>query len=105
MVVVGNDVPVRIPARPTAEVGLGKRVHAGISDVGTFDKPNALELGQCCKLHNRLVGQEGAAAKVNVPNPVAGTDQALDAFIGDVAAVSQMHVMQVSSQLRDGIDG
>ncbi len=57
------------------------------------------------KPHNRVICEKVAAAEVDVANPIAGRDEALDAIVGDEAAVSQVEKVQVLAELRDGIDG
>lgn len=100
-----NQVAVPVPAQPGAAVRIGQGHHAGIRNVGTLDKPDPLELGKPGELCNRVIGQIGAAAKVDVADPVAERDQALDSIVGDERAVAQVEEVEIPAEAGDGIDG
>lgn len=43
-----------------------------------------------------------AATQVDIANAIAALNQSFDAFVGDLAAVAQMYVVQVLAKLRNG---
>lgn len=96
---------VCVPTHAGSAVRISQGDHAGICDVRALDKPDPLELWKSSELCHRVIGQICAATKVDVADPVAERDQALDTVVGDVGAVSQMEKVQVPPQPRDGVDG
>ena len=74
-VVVADGDSSSLTARPAAVVGLSKRQHAGVRDVGTLDKPDSLQFGQIRQLGDRVVSEKGAAPEVDVAYTIARVDQ------------------------------
>ena len=103
-VVVAHGEAGSITAGPAAVVGLSKRQHAGVRDVGTLDESDALQFGQARQLCDRVVSKKRAASEVNVAYTVARVDQALDTDVGNMTTVPQMHVVEVAAKPGNGVD-
>ena len=80
-------------------------VNTCVCDVRTLHKPDPLEFWKMSEPHDRVICEEVAAAEVDVANSIARRDEALDAVVGDEAAVPQVEKVQVLTELRDGVDG
>lgn len=102
IVFAGNDVAVRIPTRTQSLVRLCQSVDTLVSDIGTLDQPDSLQLGEGRQAGDRVVGQVDAASEIDVADPVTALDEALDGVVRDVAAVAEVDVMQVLAQPGDG---
>lgn len=96
---------IGIPPDPRAMSCLGKRKDRGVCNTTTFYQAYALQLGEAGEALDRRIGEERAAAQVDVADAVAVGYKTLDSIIGDEAAVAQMDVVKVLAQLGDGVDG
>lgn len=70
MIFVGNNVSISILSHPRPLVCLCQGDDAFICNVGTLDQTNPLQLGERGQSSDRLIRKMGAAAQINIANPV-----------------------------------
>lgn len=70
VVVIPNDAAATVTPGARSLTCYGQGHNGVIGDVAALDKADALQLGQLRQPHDRGVGEEGAAAEIDVPDPV-----------------------------------
>jgi hypothetical protein len=70
----------------------------------TFHQSNASQLWQRSEFSDRGIGESDAATEVDIPDSCTVLHERLDGIIRDMAAVSKMNVVQILTELADGVD-
>lgn len=105
MILLSDNVAVNVPSVTSPMVSASQSQDRLVGDVAALDQADALELGQGRQSHDRVVCEQCAAAQIDVPYAIALRHQPLHGFVGDIAAVSEVQVVQVLTEPRDGMDG
>lgn len=79
-----------------------KSMNAPVSDGSTFDKTNALKLGQVSQLSDALVGEVATASEIDVSDASTALGQGDDGCVGDASTVAEMDVVEITAELGDG---
>lgn len=95
-----NHISVGVFAHARTAVRVGQGDDASVGDVGALHKADSLELGKGGQLGHRIVREVGAAAKINIAEPVAMCHEAFDRVVCYVPAVSEVEVMQILAEAR-----